>query len=195
MTQPERASLSTPTLESLAAEVRYLRDRFDIMDCIERYCRGVDRFDVDLIKSAYHPDALDDRGAFVGTPDQYVDWLLPILESAAGTSHNVSNISCEIDGDIAHAETYVITCVWTKDGTSVLMGGARYIDRLERREGVWALAHREAVMDFTFRTDTQKLPPGALIGSRGPSDRSYLRPLDLSPDAKRRWQEKQSKPA
>jgi hypothetical protein len=180
-------------LQALAREVRYLRDRLDIQDCIVRYCRGVDRFDIELIKSAYHADALDDRGAFVGHPREYIEWLLPILEPAGGTSHNVSNFSCEIDGDTAHADTYVITFVWMKDGSAVLLGGARYIDRLERRDGKWAIAHREAVMDFTFKADTTPLPPGALLGSRGPDDRSYLRPLGLSEDAQRRWAEKQGK--
>jgi hypothetical protein len=183
------------SIENLARELRYVRDRLDITDCINRYCRGVDRLDVELLKSAYHADAMDDRGAFVGHPSEYIQWLLPILKDAAGTSHNVSNISCEIQGDTAHAESYVITCVWSKDGKSVVMGGARYIDRLERRHGVWALAHREAPMDFTFRTQTQQLPPGALRGVRACDDRSYTRPLDLSPDAKRRWEEKQSKQA
>jgi SnoaL-like domain len=191
MTQPD----GPLNMEQLAREVRYLRDRLDIVDCINRYCRGVDRLDVELVNSAYHADAMDDRGAFVGHPSEYIEWLLPILKDAAGTSHNVSNISCEIQGDIAHAESYVITCVWSKDGKSVVMGGARYIDRLERRQGVWALAHREAPMDFTFRAPTQQLPPGALGGTRSPDDRSYTRPLGLSPDAKRRWEEKQSKPA
>jgi hypothetical protein len=181
------------TLESLAAQVRYLRDRFEIIDCINRYCRGVDRFDVELIKSAYHPDALDDRGAFVGHPADYIQWLFPILQDAGGTSHNVSNISCEIDGDTAHTESYVITCVWSKDGSSVVMGGARYIDRLERRAGRWAIAHREASMDFTFKAPTQALPDRALTSIRGPQDRSYVRPLDLSEDARRRWQAKQAK--
>jgi hypothetical protein len=180
-------------LEALARDVRYVRDRMDIMDVIHRYCRGVDRFDIELLKSAYHADAMDDRGAFVGHPREYIEWLLPILEHAGGTSHNVSNISCEIDGDTAHTETYVVTFVWTKEGTSVLLGGARYIDRLERRAGLWAIAHREAVMDFTFRAETTPLPPGALVGSRWPEDRSYLRPLGLSPDATRRWNETQSK--
>jgi hypothetical protein len=178
--------------QALAKEVRYLRDRTDIADCIYRYCRGVDRLDVEMIKSAYHPDAIDDRGAFVGSPEEYVAWLLPILQPAAGTSHNVSNISCEIDGDSAHTDSYVVTCVWSKDGKSVLMGGARYLDRFERRNGKWAIIHRESIMDFTYRVPTIELPPGALLGSRDRNDRSYLRPLGMSPDARRRFQEKKS---
>lgn len=38
-----------------------LLDRQAIYDVMMRYCRGVDRFDADLITSAYHPDARDDH--------------------------------------------------------------------------------------------------------------------------------------
>lgn len=188
-----RQPAGAPDFQALAAEVRYLRDRQDIIDCIHRYCRGVDRFDAELVKSAYHQDALDDRGAFVGHPPQYLEWLMPILEGAGGTSHHVSNITCEIEGDTAHTETYVITCVWSGDGESVVIGGARYLDRLERRQGRWGIVHRESVMDFTFPAQTQALPPKALAGLRGPGDRSYVRPLELSEDAQRRWQQSQGK--
>ncbi|HJY93624.1 MAG TPA: nuclear transport factor 2 family protein, partial [Streptosporangiaceae bacterium] len=32
-----------------------------------RYCRGVDRLDAELMRSAYHNDATDDHGVFVGS--------------------------------------------------------------------------------------------------------------------------------
>ena len=45
-----------------------LADREAIRDVAIRYCRGVDRLDVDVLKSAYWPDATDHHGDFVATP-------------------------------------------------------------------------------------------------------------------------------
>ena len=59
-----------------STEICELWDREAIRDCLHRYARGVDRFDRELILSAFHPDALDEHGKFVGTPDEFVDWAL-----------------------------------------------------------------------------------------------------------------------
>ena len=48
------------------ALVRELKDRQEIYDCLMRYCRGIDRLDRDMLLSAYHPDAVDDHGVYVG---------------------------------------------------------------------------------------------------------------------------------
>jgi SnoaL-like domain len=178
---------------ALAKEVRYLRDRLDIQDCIHRYSRGLDRLDERIALSAYHEDAFDDRGAFVGSPKEFLDWVFPHLKTAAGTSHNISNILCEIDGDVAHAESYITFHVWAQDGKSVIVGGARYVDRLERRAGRWAISHREALMDYLVRLDASPLQAGTMSGSRDRNDRSYARPLGLTADAKKRLKEKQSR--
>jgi len=42
--------------------VQALIDRQEILGCEMRYCSGVDRFDREMLLSAYHPG---DRGAFV----------------------------------------------------------------------------------------------------------------------------------
>lgn len=176
-------------LAALTKEVRYLRDRLDIADCIHRYCRGLDRLDPQIALSAYHPDAWDDRGAFVGSPQEFIDWVFPHLKTAAGTSHNISNVSCEIDGDVAHAESYITFHVWALDAKSVIVGGARYIDRLERKNGRWGISHREALMDYLLRHEAAPLQPGSMVGRRDRTDRSYDRPLGLSADAKKRLAE------
>ena len=186
--------MAGPDLESLASDVRYLRNRFDIQDAIHRYSRGIDRLDQPLLESAYHADAIDDRGPFVGSPAEFVAWVLPHVGGAGGTSHNISNITCEIDGDEAHTETYVTFAVWSADGKTVSVGGGRYLDRLQRREGVWGIIRRETMMDYVFQAPTNPLPPEILTGRRDKSDRSYQRPLDLTPDARRRFEQKLNRP-
>lgn len=64
-----------------------LADRQQILDCIHRYCRGVDRFDRALVLSVYHPDAIDDHGACVGGPEAFVDWAFAYHREHQ-TSHN-----------------------------------------------------------------------------------------------------------
>lgn len=177
-------------LQELRRDVRYLKDRAEIRDCLLRYARGVDRLDWDLAATAYHPDAIDDRGAITGTRDEYLKWLHPIIESASGTSHSITNMTYDIDGDTAHTECYVITAVWSEDKHEVMMGGARYISRLERRNGEWKLIRQEAPMDFTYLVPTQILPPGALRSLRSHDDRSYQRPLDLTAEARQRYETK-----
>jgi hypothetical protein len=65
-----------------AADVRRLRklsDRQEILDCIHRYCRAIDRFDRELLISVYHPDAIDDHGLFVGGPKEFADWAIGLF--------------------------------------------------------------------------------------------------------------------
>ena len=51
--------------------LRKLLDRQEILDCLTRYCRGVDRLDKSILLSAYHPDARDDHGLFVGHATEF----------------------------------------------------------------------------------------------------------------------------
>jgi hypothetical protein len=53
------------TEPTLPPAVLALIDRQEILACELRYCSGVDRFDREMLLSAYHPGAMDDHGAFV----------------------------------------------------------------------------------------------------------------------------------
>jgi hypothetical protein len=166
-------------IEALAKEVRYLRDLREIEDCIYRYCRGLDRLDREMALSAYHPDAKDDRGhGKVRTAVEFVDFVFELLKKSKGTAHCMTNIRVDIDGDVAHAESYVTFHVWALEDDHVALGSARYLDRLERRNGKWGIAYREALMDYRSRLEHRGLLPGTLTGQRETrEDRSYARPL------------------
>src|SRR3954447_13570891 len=88
-----------------------------ITDALHRYCRGIDRMDAELIRSAYHDDGYDDHGDyFRGTVDDYVPWVLDLLgQRFVSTMHVLSNISIEFpdreSGDVAdkaYVESYLI---------------------------------------------------------------------------------------
>ncbi len=178
------ANSNEVTLQQLAAEVRRLRDRQEILDCINTYGRGLDRLDADLIRNAFHPDAIDSHGAFVGGVDEFVPFAIDVEAAHWLTHHGITSHNCEIDGDQAHAESYVLFFVRTRDGATIQGGGARYIDRLERREGGWAIAIRRVLFDFTFKlpyTDTMGPAWNVDVPRRDRTDASYERPLTIPP--------------
>lgn len=173
-------------LAALAADVRYLKDRAEILDCMNRYTRGADRLDEELFLSSYHEDAIDDRGAFTSHPRDRVAWLFDYLRSLDNATHHITNFTLEIEGDVCHAESYVLTTVQPRGSQTVTVGTARYVDRLERRNGEWRIAHREGLMDFVFTVPTHENHPGVMSGRRDRSDRSYARPLKPTPEAEAR---------
>jgi SnoaL-like domain len=166
------------------ARLEHLLDRQDILDCLIRFCRGMDRFDRELFLSAFHSGAIIDAGEFVGPPGELYDWASELHEKGqSSTLHNLLNHSCEIDGDLAHAETYYLFTARNRDGTNWIAGG-RYIDRLERRDGRWKIALRCNAVEWSglipaMAIPFENVPDVHLNGtpSRSKEDPSYRRPL------------------
>ena len=166
------------------ARMDLLLDRQDILDCLTRFSRGMDRFDRDVFLSAFHPDAVVAAGDFVGGPADLYDWATAMHEKGQlATHHNLLNHTCEIDGGTAHTETYYLFAARNRDETNWVAGG-RYFDRLERRDGVWRIAVRTTVIEWSGMVPTMPLPfadvpdiHGNGAPSRSKTDPSYQRPL------------------
>jgi hypothetical protein len=192
-------------LEDLANKIETMWDRDAILQCMHRYARGVDRFDRDLILSAFHPDCIDEHGKFVGTPDEFVDWALQQHESAhLSHQHCILNHSAEIDGNTAHTETYFMFVSMNTKGHPVTIGGGRYVDRLEKIEGEWRIAARVTLRDWSMKDSIPDLSDLSSLTStsatltsiqrafmnagrrptRDERDPSYDRPL-IVPDSRR----------
>jgi hypothetical protein len=185
--------MSEAELEDLRRDVRYLMDRHAIYDCVAQHSRGCDRHDVDLITAAYHPDAVDEHGSSQNSGSEYAGWA---NASHAATSkvhtHNITTHSCAIEGDTAHAESYVIVVLLGADGKTAQFISGRYIDRLERREGTWRIELRRSTVEVMFLADASVLQSsfftkmGYIVGDRSKDDPSYARPLSLD-SAATRW--------
>src|SRR5579885_1420019 len=135
--------------EQLRRDVRYLKDRQEILDCIMRHARGHDRHDVELLTGAYHEDGVDEHGYAINPGPKYAAWANAV--HAAGSrlhTHNLTTHLCEIDGDVAHCETYVLVGLLNNDEKSARLISGRYIDRLERRGGAWKIALRRSTVDL-----------------------------------------------
>ena len=124
-----------------------------IRQAVLRYCRGVDRLDFDLMFSAYHPDGIDDHGVLVGPARDLCARVVESHKRYDATMHCVLNHAIEITGDNeAVGEVYNTTYLLRTDaeGSRTLnTWWGRYLDRYELREGVWAIAYRTCVHEFT----------------------------------------------
>jgi hypothetical protein len=166
------------------ARLEHLADRQDILDCMIRFSRAMDRFDRELFLSAFQPDAVIAAGSFVGGPVDLYDWASALHEQGQlATHHNLLNHSCDIEGETAHTETYYLFVGRNRDQTNWIAGG-RYIDRLERRDGNWRIALRSTVIEWSGMVPTMPLPFADVSGihgngapSRDENDPSYHRPL------------------
>lgn len=169
------------------AELEELIDRQRIWECLLRYTRGMDRLDRDLVMSAYHSDAWEDHGAFLAPGEGFADTVLHHhRENEVSTQHIMSNHHCEIDGDEAHAETYVRCYSVNRDGNDSISFG-RFVDRLEKRDGRWGIVERvslrEGSADLTkndFSANHVMQPQSIGHPRRDRSDPSYVRPLRIS---------------
>ena len=174
-------------LAQLRRDVRDLKDRQEILDCIVREARGRDRHDVALTRSAYWDDAFDEHGPSVTPAPDY-----PQRANAghaaffSATQHNLANHTCEIDGDVAYCETYVVGTLLTKDQQTTIIAAGRYIDQMERRSGEWRIAMRRCTVEMSAEGETHFLHSpavkGFLKGQWNSDDVSYQRPVRLNPD-------------
>jgi len=132
-----------------------------IRNTLAIHSRGVDRADGNLLASAYHPDATVDYGFYAGPATTLVDILAAAQKSARPTLHRTSNIEIRVDGNRAHAESYVIAYVEEADIYRMVCG--RYLDRLTLRDGQWRLTHRTYVMDANTNRPSNATRPDPAV--------------------------------
>jgi hypothetical protein len=175
---------SEDRLAALEAKLQEVMDRQAIFDCIKRNSRGNDRFDVELVTSSYHPDGVHELGQKLISGREYGEHANHAHGALFDANlHNVTMHMCEIDGDVAHAESYSLGVFLDKGGETGRILAGRYIDRLEKRDGEWRIALRRATVEIAIEGKATlpngKMLPGSgyLRGDRDRSDPGYERPL------------------
>lgn len=183
--------------QDINVRLQQLLDKQDIEEAILKYARGIDRMDEKLIASVLHNDAVFEhfdlpeeglRGAAEIAAQTMVlgSWI-------TGGSHFLPQTLIELEGDVAWAETYALTCVLTGEPgkQQVYVRGTRLFHRMERRgDGLWKIAYRTGRHDgFEIR---QPLPPSTydrgnpeVAGQQGHSDLFYHLREKLSPSERR----------
>jgi hypothetical protein len=158
--------------------IQQLLDRQQCTDLAAIYCRALDRLDPDLLRSVYFDDAVESRGFYEGGPDGFVTFAMNTLSAHDANQHMLGQSLIEVDDDVAHGEHYFIafhrTTANNGDKEDFWVGG-RYIDRYEKRDGIWKIAFRSEVNDWTSTKPAADnfffiRNPTAIKGGRGAQD-------------------------
>ena len=150
----------------------------EIYDLCCTYMRGLDRLDAELMRSVFHADATVDYGFFQGGADDFVDFAQNALSSHLANHHLIGQANIRVRGDKAVGEIYfqAFHKVTSDGGPHDLFVCGRYVDRYERRNGVWKISFRSEVNDWS-RTepdaDRYLEGSGSILGGRMPEDYSY----------------------
>jgi 3-phenylpropionate/cinnamic acid dioxygenase small subunit len=175
--------MSNGTTQHLEERLAALLAKEEIRDVLYRYCRAVDRGDLELMKSCYHPDARDDHGFFSGLAWDFADYVLPILAQLELSIHSLSNPLIELSGSKAYVETHwsVIHRLKRSGKFTDLWHQGRYLDEFELRSGQWKILSRVCVVDAERSVDAvnflnfipQNDPHKVHTGNRGTHDPVY----------------------
>ena len=171
-----------------------LDDRFQIEQLMRRWARAVDRRDWPLVRTVFHPDAVDDHGMYKGGIDGLLDWLEARHQWISMSMHVLGNTTIEFVGaDLALCESYVVAYqrydaqpgadpvhikaalgerVEPVDLPIDAVMPARYVDEVTRRGNVWRISNRVTVFEgrYFLVADNAPLDPTWTVGRRDNGD-------------------------
>ncbi len=147
---------------TLEQRIARLEAREEILALCHTYARAQDRLDHAAHRSVFHDDAWLDYGYFKGGPDEFVDFAQGALRGIGITQHFLGQIEIDITSETeAFGEVYLIAHhqVDGPDGRlDDWIYAGRYVDRYERRDGVWKIAYRAEIADWI-----KPAAPGAVV--------------------------------
>lgn len=149
----------------------------EIYNLLCDYMRAQDRLIPELHRSVFHPGATTDYGNYVGDADGFVSWAQELLTAHKANHHLIGQVRIEFEDDIAFGEVYFQAFHRIeRDGEDKdLWVSGRYVDRYERRDGCWKIAHRSELVDYV-RLEPAAVPERSYpLGARAPHDLSCRR--------------------
>lgn len=175
--------MQNEVISKLHDQLNQLQAKEDIRSLLYRYCRAVDRGDIDLMKSCYHADSWDDHGFFSGPGWEFADYVIPILAQLECCIHSLCNPIIDLRGERAYVETQwsVIHRLRRFGKLTDIWDQGRYLDELEYRDGEWRILNRVVVMDAERWLDTVNFlnlvpdsnPNKVYVGKRSKEDPVY----------------------
>lgn len=149
-----------------------LAEQREIETVLGLYCRAIDRLDLQLLKSVYHADGVDDHGAFALPAHEFAETILAKLREVCDYSmHSITHTVIEVRGSRAISEAYYFGVhtvaggaaaeaffgeqyaaaqrrAGTLAGAHEYICGGRYLDELEKRDGGWKILRRRITNEW-----------------------------------------------
>ena len=157
-------------------------DRFAIQDLAALYMRGLDRRDGALLQAQFWADARCEYGIFSGSPADFAAFCMTALKDHDRNHHLVGQHLIDFSGpDEAYGEVYYQAWHRVHDEAGAardLFIAGRYVDRYERRGGIWKIAYRSELVDWLRddpASDAMLAAAPFIIGQRKPDDPLYRR--------------------
>lgn len=149
-----------------------IADEREIERVLGLYCRAIDRLDLELLKSIYHADGVDDHGAFALPAHQFADTIIATLREVCDYSmHSITHTVIDVRGAQARSEAYYFGVHTIAGGTAAsrffgtqyaeaqrragrldgaheYICGGRYLDALEKRDGQWKILRRRITNEW-----------------------------------------------
>ncbi len=165
----------------MSARLEEAADKIEIMELSATYMRGLDRLDGEIQRTVFWEDAFLSYGIYEGGPEGFVDYCQNALKTHASNHHFLGQIQIELAGDEAYGEVYYQAYhrVTNEAGEPRdLFISGRYVDRYERRDGIWKIAYRSELVDWVREdaaADSWFTGSQMIIGARKPDDPLYKR--------------------
>jgi hypothetical protein len=189
--------------EQLRQMVQTCADRNAIENLLGLYCRGIDRLDLELLKSVYHPDSIDDHGIISANGHEFAEQIVALLgQVCVYSQHSVTHAVIEVKGDVAFSEAQYVgfhTIGAGAESIEAFFGptyleeqrqagkldkrheylcGGRYLDVLHKRDGLWRIYRRKMTNEWAVcrpETAVREGIAGAVCvpGSRDRNDPVY----------------------
>jgi len=142
-------------------------DRQEIEQLLYRLVRSLDRMDIELLKSCYWPEAIEEledtiTGMFQynGKAWDFAPTVMEVFSNLNRTQHRLSSILTQLDGDKATAETYITAYHQFTDEKGEEKDqfvGARQLYKFEKRNDEWRILHRFSIWEWNQNIDNTAL--------------------------------------
>jgi hypothetical protein len=141
-------------LQELKKQVQALCDKESIREKLMVYGRICDRCDIELAKEVFAEDSICEYGPyFEGTGYELCQWLIDAHGMFSATTHQMTNMLINLDGDRASSETSHVGVVYNdsnSDNVEASLSFSRYLDKWERRDGDWLIVSRKVLSDIAY---------------------------------------------